>query len=87
MSAPPGRPQRPHFTTRVRPNLHWQEHAACNDSNPRIFFDPTRYAQALLVCAPCPVKEACRQNRNGAEGVWGGRAYGRPPGRPKRVNV
>lgn len=74
----------PQFKRKPRPSPQWMENAACVDANPRIFFDPTRYAQAQLVCLPCPVKEACRRSRGTAEGVWGGRVY---EPRKKRVAV
>ena len=60
---------------------NWQQHAACTDSNPDIFFDPERYGEALLVCRECPVKPQCRELGKGqGEGVWGGRVKrgGRP---------
>lgn len=74
MTAYPGVAQirkRPHRDAR------WQDHAACVDANPRIFFDPDRYADALLVCRECPVKAPCRELGRGVEGVWGGRIHRR----------
>lgn len=72
MSARPGVAQARHYKPRPRTDLSWQEHANCVDSDPRIFFDPTSYAQAQLVCVGCPVKMACRQYGRGQPGVWGG---------------
>jgi hypothetical protein len=60
-----------------RRNLSWQEKAACLDANPKIFFDPDRYGEALSFCARCPedAKKACRELGKGTEGVWGGRVH------------
>lgn len=82
MAAKPGVPQASHRPGRVRPNLSWQEHAACVDSNPEIFFDPDRYEEALQVCRRCPVRVQCRELGKGqGEGVWGG--YVKRGGRPR----
>lgn len=61
----------------ARTDTTWLARANCVDANPNIFFDPERYGDALAVCAPCPVKEACRKSRGGADGVWGGHVYAR----------
>ncbi len=69
------RPKRRRDTT-------WQEHAACVDANPAIFFDPDRYADALLVCRECPVQAPCRElGRGQADGVWGNRIHQRYKGK------
>ena len=73
MSAVKGRPFGPHF--KRRHNTGWQERAACIDANPRIFFDASRYTEALTICADCPVKDPCRELGKGTEGVWGGRVH------------
>ena len=75
MVAPPGVPQ---IRSKPRRDTSWQDHAHCIDTDPRIFFDPRRYADALLVCGPCPVKEACRKSRGTADGVWGGKVFDSP---------
>ena len=73
MSARKGVPQfRP---TRLLDETPWQHLANCRDANPRIFFDPDRYAEALLVCADCPVKNPCLGSQRGAEGVWAGQVF------------
>ncbi|SBS73881.1 WhiB-family transcriptional regulator (fragment) [uncultured Mycobacterium sp.] len=72
MSAKPGVAQARHKKLPSRTNVSWQQYAHCVDSDPRIFFDPTCYAQALLVCRECPVKPQCRAYSRGAPGVWGG---------------
>ena len=55
----------------------WRQDAACRDLDTAVFFPETdeEAAQALAVCATCPVREAClefalvtRQD----DGVWGG---------------
>ncbi|MGH9264658.1 MAG: WhiB family transcriptional regulator [Acidimicrobiales bacterium] len=55
----------------------WRQDAACRDLDTGLFFPETEEeaAQALAVCAACPVREAClefalitRQD----DGVWGG---------------
>lgn len=79
MVAKPGVPQ---FRSRPAIDTRWQDHAACIDSNPEIFFDPERFGQALQVCRPCPVREQCRELGKGqGEGVWGG--YVKRGGRPR----
>jgi len=54
----------------------WRELAACRGMGPDLFFgnDP---ADALAVCARCPVTLECAQAGAGEEiGVWGGRQLG-----------
>jgi hypothetical protein len=71
-----GIPNHSHKTRRVRANLDWQEHAACVDFNPAIFFNPDRYTEALSVCAACPVQAPCRElGRGQGDGVWGGKVH------------
>ncbi|WP_200209102.1 WhiB family transcriptional regulator [Micromonospora coerulea] len=42
-------------------------------SNPDMFFDPTREAEAATVCAGCPLVDGCRIKGQAEEyGVWGG---------------
>jgi len=82
MTAFPGVPQ---IRSRPRHDTTWQEHARCVDANPRIFFDPARYGEALAVCAGCPVQAPCRElGRGQADGVWGGRVHQRYNGRQSR---
>jgi hypothetical protein len=79
MSGHPGVPQ---MRPRPRYDTHWQEHAACVDANPNIFFDPDRYNEALAVCATCPVQAPCRElGRGQADGVWGNRIHQKYKGR------
>ena len=74
MSARPGIAQASHKRQRPRHNLSWQEHANCADSDPRMFFTPARYAEAVAVCRGCIVMMACRQyGLRQAAGVWGAR--------------
>lgn len=77
----------PKIRTHPHRDTRWEEHAACGATDPRIFFEPSRYGAALAVCAQCPVTARCRENRGGSDGVWGGRVYGRPPGRPRSVSA
>jgi hypothetical protein len=82
MSARPGQAQRSHKARKPRPDLSWQEHAQCLDVDPEMFFDPTRYAQAQLVCHGCPVKMQCREyGKSMGGGVWGGRVFEYKPPR------
>lgn len=69
------------MTVKQMRNLSWQERAACAGAeDPEVFFDPTKYAQALLICASCPVKAQCRELGKGmGPGVWGGRVQNTPP--------
>ena len=80
MSARKGVAQASHKPA-LKMDVNWQQYAACADSNPDIFFDPERYAEALLVCRGCPVKAQCRELGKGQEGVWGG--YAKRGGRPR----
>jgi hypothetical protein len=78
VSGHPGVPQMRPMRPRPRIDTRWQEHAACVDANPNIFFDPDRYTEALAVCARCPVQARlpCRElGRGQADGVWGGRIH------------
>lgn len=57
----------------MRPDIYDQ--AKCRGLNPQVFF-PERggsTAQALAICAECPIRELCLQlNLNERAGVWGG---------------
>ncbi len=62
----------------------WQFTGACRDADPTLFFHPegergparrNRDAEALLVCAGCPVLVQCRAHSLRVRepyGVWGG---------------
>jgi WhiB family redox-sensing transcriptional regulator len=68
-----------------RPDLDWQEDAACRGVNPELFFAPDieslqarldREAEAKKVCWTCPVRIPCLTFRLGSEqqmdaGIWG----------------
>lgn len=59
----------------VELDLHWQQRAACRTFHPDLFSDP-RYARwGLQVCADCTVQQQCADLREGAEGIWGGKAH------------
>jgi WhiB family redox-sensing transcriptional regulator len=57
----------------MRPDIY--EQAKCRGLNPRVFF-PERgesTAQALAVCAECPIRVLCLEENLGERaGVWGG---------------
>lgn len=58
-------------------NLSWRSKAACLGLEPLIFFPETEEEaeSAKVVCAECPVQEACLEYalvRREKEGVWGG---------------
>lgn len=55
----------------------WQQHAACLDANPEIFFsendDYKTINQAKSFCHRCPIKGFClEEGWNEKYGVWGG---------------
>jgi WhiB family redox-sensing transcriptional regulator len=62
----------------------WQFQGSCRDVDPALFFHPDgergpsrrhRDAEAVAICAGCPVLEACRRHGLGVRepyGVWGG---------------
>ncbi len=62
----------------------WQDHAACREADPLLFFHPQnergssrirRDREAKLVCAACPVRMECADYAVRARepyGVWGG---------------
>jgi len=62
----------------------WQYSGLCRDADAMLFFHPEsergparryRDAAAVAVCAPCPVRERCRQHALTVRepyGVWGG---------------
>jgi WhiB family transcriptional regulator, redox-sensing transcriptional regulator len=63
---------------------NWQYEGACREADPTLFFHPEgergparrqRDAQAVAVCAQCPVIERCRQHGFSVRepyGIWGG---------------
>lgn len=66
------------------PRWGWQERAACRAENLELFFGPDgearaqrleRETRAKVVCASCPVREACLRHALAVPeryGVWGG---------------
>ncbi len=51
----------------------WMDQALCVGSNPEIWFDGYRRAEAQRICAKCPVAEQCREaGADEYRGVWGG---------------
>jgi WhiB family redox-sensing transcriptional regulator len=62
----------------------WQDHAACKDVNPELFFSPeterglrkfSREMLAKSLCSTCPVRNECRTHAAAlgeVYGVWGG---------------
>lgn len=60
-------------------NLPWRSKAACQGLDPDIFYpsteDDAEAEQAKVVCAGCPVREACLEHALAVrekDGVWGG---------------
>ncbi len=65
----------------------WRAHAACADSDPRLFFPAatTGWAETVAqtgrarkVCSGCPVRAACldwAMSTGQRSGVWGGRLF------------
>ncbi len=60
--------------------LEWRDLAACNGSDPELFFpvgdtDVERISTAKEVCASCTVREECLAyslETNQIDGIWGG---------------
>ena len=53
----------------------WEDRAACVGSDPGVWFDVAREADALAVCGRCQVRADCLETALRAEhdeGVWGG---------------
>ena len=64
-------------------DLSWQNHAACRDADPELFFPEPgpdmhrKIAEAKALCAACPVRVDCLGYAlRGRErfGIWGGQA-------------
>lgn len=53
--------------------MTWQQHAACRDADPDIFFDLARRAEAADLCRQCSVVLPCREAGAEEHGWWGGR--------------
>lgn len=61
-----------HYLMGPRGNTAWTEQAACKTLDPRIFDeDNPNNAQAMQICASCPVRAVCLSdaNQTGSEGV------------------
>ncbi|HWL44531.1 MAG TPA: WhiB family transcriptional regulator [Ilumatobacter sp.] len=53
----------------------WHDDAACRDVPTEVMFprEHARYADAVAICQPCPVRQTCLEsNLHEAYGVWGG---------------
>jgi hypothetical protein len=53
--------------------------AACIGEDPELFFNPSTYTEAQLICRRCPVIDACLRYNDSLDhydgrdfGVWGG---------------
>lgn len=59
-----------------RRDVRWQDHAACRNSDPRLFSDPKLARWGLQICEECPAiaKVECAKLGKGCEGVWAGQA-------------
>lgn len=66
-------------------DVSWQDQAECRSADTNLFFPPqiqetreekeAREAQAKIVCARCPVKDACLEfalSTREPYGIWGG---------------
>lgn len=54
--------------------VDWSKRA-CRDTDPELFFDDDRVADAIAICSGCPIKQGCDQyaySKNEKYGVWGG---------------
>jgi WhiB family redox-sensing transcriptional regulator len=77
-------PQQPLAQVPKDAQWHWQEHGACREADPLLFFHPQnergtsrmrRDRAAKLVCASCDVRMECADYAVRARepyGVWGG---------------
>ena len=70
----------------------WWAHAACTDQPTDLFFADGRgrLAEAVRVCATCPVRRDCYQDaraRGEEYGVWGGVVFHKMRGRSARVPI
>jgi predicted transcriptional regulator len=70
LSGPPRTQER---MRRIRPNLEWQERAACEGMS--YFTEPGNVAQKKLVCRGCEVRRECLQFSFGEE-LFDGMVYG-----------
>ena len=57
----------------------WRKHAACRGLDVEVFYpvsdEEADAAEAKLICAQCPVRQACLEHALAArerEGIWGG---------------
>lgn len=50
---------RPSVATGAATDPGWRNRAACSGSDVELFHDPEREAEALAVCAGCPVTDPC----------------------------
>lgn len=55
-------------------HLSWQRHAACQDTDPDIFFDDDAHPEAHALCQTCPVITDCLDfaMTHSLSGYWGG---------------
>lgn len=64
----------------------WRNNAARRGHDTALWFEPTRQAEGLAICATCPVQDPCAIAGRNEEGVWGGVSEGhnRTPTKPGR---
>jgi len=56
----------------------WFSQAACRGGDPSMFYERSRYPEALAVCEGCPVRDDClalATEANERHGVWGGKVF------------
>nr|WP_199439647.1 WhiB family transcriptional regulator [Umezawaea beigongshangensis] len=53
----------------------WRADAACADTDPELFFDSQHTADALAVCAGCPVLDLCRADHTTWESATRSRRF------------
>jgi WhiB family redox-sensing transcriptional regulator len=59
----------------VPEDASWHESAACFGLDTEIFFDGSKWDQAIAVCSDCPVRYVClKDSMSEAKqyGIWGG---------------
>lgn len=70
--------------------MNWEDEALCRGRDPALWYEPSCWPYAVMVCRRCPVRCQCladATSRHETYGVWGGRTPGERNGTGLPISV